>query len=79
MTGFVTYEYDSLGNLIAAWDSAGLKEGFSYDSADNRTQNVVSSGAPPPPPPAQAMMQSADAGGIALTAPSDDPIVDSPP
>lgn len=72
MSGYVNYEYDSLGNLIVSWDSAGLKEAFSYDFADNRTQNQVTAGAPPPPPAAQAMMQSADGGGLASGTLSDE-------
>jgi YD repeat-containing protein len=54
MSGYVTYEYDSLGNLIISWDSAGIKEDFTYDLADNRTQTEVTTGAPPPPPAMQA-------------------------
>jgi hypothetical protein len=78
MSGYVSYEYDSLGNLIVSWDSAGLKEAFSYDFADNRTQNVVSSGSPPPPPAAQSMTQPANPDPLASGASSDDSLLDSP-
>jgi uncharacterized protein RhaS with RHS repeats len=50
MSGHVTYRYDSLGNLIEAFDSAGRKEGVTYDPADNRTQAQVTQEPPPPPP-----------------------------
>ena len=52
---YQTYQYDSLGRLVGAWDSAGLDAQFAYDPAGNRTQTGVVSGpappAPPPPPP----------------------------
>jgi YD repeat-containing protein len=77
MSGYVNYEYDSLGNLIVSWDSAGIKEGFAYDAADNRTQNVVSSGAPPPPPASQAMMEPGGSGGMASGPPLGEAAADS--
>jgi hypothetical protein len=49
---YQVYRYDSLGNLIVAWDSANRNAQFSLDPADNRTfSQVVSSAAPPQPAP----------------------------
>jgi YD repeat-containing protein len=60
MSGYVAYQYDSLGNLITSWDSAGVREEFAYDPADNRTQTQVTSGSAPPPPAQQASARSFD-------------------
>lgn len=42
------YQYDTLGNLVRAWDSFGRDAGWTLDNADNRTQAQVISGAAPP-------------------------------
>jgi YD repeat-containing protein len=76
MSGYVTYEYDSLGNLIASWDSAGIKEEFTYDFAHNRTQNQVTTGAPPPPPATQSAALSFDGDDLDEVASAFD---DTPP
>lgn len=47
---YQVYRYDSLGNLIGAWDSAGRNARFQYDAADNRTQAQTTAEAPPPRP-----------------------------
>ena len=44
------YQYDSLGNLVGAWDSAGRNAQFRYDPADNRTQAEITAGVAPPAP-----------------------------
>lgn len=48
---YQVYQYDSLGNLVGAWDSAGRNARFRYDTADNRTQVQVTAEASPPRPP----------------------------
>jgi YD repeat-containing protein len=82
MSGYVTYKYDSLGNLIASWDSAGIKEEFTHDPADNRTETKVTTGAPPPPPAMQAAALSFDGEAldeIASTFDDDLPAVGNAP
>lgn len=46
------YQYDTLGNLVGAVDSAGRNAQLRYDPADNRTSVEVTTGPIPPAPPA---------------------------
>lgn len=45
------YQYDSLGNLVGSWDSAGRNVQSRYDASDNRVSVDVTQGAPAPEPP----------------------------
>jgi YD repeat-containing protein len=45
------YQYDLLGNLVGAADSAGRNAQLHYDPAENRTSVTVTVGPVPPAPP----------------------------
>lgn len=62
------YQYDTLGNLVDAWDSAGRNAQPSYDPAQNRTSVQIVAGASPAPPPAP-LPQSVTAFRIVKTKP----------
>ena len=47
---YQTYQYDSLGRLVGAWDSAGINSQAIYDPVNNRTATQVVIGSPPTAP-----------------------------
>lgn len=68
-TETTTYTYDAQGRLVQSGTSGTVNNGQStattFDTAGNRTNYSVSTGAPPPPPPPSTPITLTD-GGLAV-------------